>query len=403
MKFSYKAIRKGGEPYQGEREAPDKFVLYRELKKEGDTIISAEEAKEGGSFRFAMPAFFHKIKAHEKITLARNLGGMIEAGLALSRALQVLSRQSRNKKLKKVLEDLNASISAGKSFHQALEEYPDVFNTLFTSMVKAGEESGNLAMSLKQVADQMEKTYLIQKKVKGAMVYPGIILALMAVIGLLMLTFVVPRLTATFKDLNAELPATTKLVIFVSDFLKNHYILAFVLIVAVIAGVKYLLGTKKGQRGLEYVVLRLPVIKDIIKEMNAARTARTLSSLLSSGVDLLPAIDITSDVLQNSFYKEVMAEAKGVVEKGQSLSGVFMKYESLYPIFVGEMMSVGEETGQLSNMLLGVATFYENEVEQKTKDLSTIVEPVLMIIIGVGVGFFAISMISPMYSVMNNI
>lgn len=402
MKFSFKAVKKDGQSYQAEREATDKFDLFRQLKKEGDTIISVEEVKDR-AFKIALPSLFSRIKMHEKIIVARNLGGMIEAGLALSRALQVLERQSRNKKLKMVLGSLNSSISQGKAFHQALAEYPEVFGSLFVSMVKAGEESGNLAASLKQIGEQMEKTYQIQKKVKGAMIYPGIILSLMVVIAGLMLTFVVPRLTATFKDLHTELPTSTKFVIFTSDFLKNHYILALLLIVCVVMGFYYALRTKVGRRSFDYVVLRLPVIGTIIKEMNSARTARTLSSLLSSGVDLLPAIDIVSDVLQNSFYKEVMVKARLAVENGHPLSNIFVENEFLYPIFVGEMMSVGEETGQMSHMLSGVASFYESEVDMKTKDFSTIVEPVLMIIIGASVGFFAISMISPMYSVMNNI
>jgi type IV pilus assembly protein PilC len=404
MKFSYKALKKDGTEYTWEREAADKFALFRQLKKEGETIISVEEVVDGqtSGFHFALPSF-GGIKMHEKITVARNLGNMIEAGLALSKALDVIERQSRNKKLKSILSEVNKSVSEGKSFHQALEAFPDTFNSLFISMVKAGEESGNLSSSLKQVGDQLEKTYLIQKKVKGAMVYPGIILSLMVVIGILMLIFVVPRLTDTFKELNTDLPASTKFVIALSDFFKNHYILALMGILAVFFGFKYFLRTKIGKRIFDTGVLRFPVIGTIIKELNSARTARTLSSLLSSGVDLLPAIDITSEVLQNNFYKEVMSEAHFAVEKGQPLSGIFMKHEYLYPIFVGEMISVGEETGQLSKMLLGVGVFYENEVEQKTKDLSTIVEPMLMIIIGLGVGFFAISMISPMYSVMNNI
>jgi len=406
MKFSYKAIRKDGEPYQDVRDAVDKFALFRQLKKDGETLVSINEVGERGErrgFSSFVPTWLGKIKMHEKISIARSLGGMIEAGLALSRALQVLERQATNKKLKKVLGDLNTSISSGKSFHQALEEYPKVFNSLFVSMVKAGEESGNLASSLKQIADQIEKTYLLQKKVKGAMMYPGIIMGLMVVIGILMLIFVVPRLTQTFKDLNTELPASTKFVIFLSDFFKNHYIVAVLIIVGVIVGMRYALKTNIGKKLFEKGSLRLPVIGNIIKEMNSARTARTLSSLLASGVDLLPAIDITSEILQNNSYKQVMAEAHLAVEKGRPLSEIFSKHEYLYPVFVGEMISVGEETGQLSHMLLGVATYYETEVEQKTKDLSTIIEPVLMVFIGLGVGFFAISMVSPMYSVMNNI
>lgn len=403
MKFTFKAVKKNGETFSGEREAVDKFDLFKQIKKDGDVLVSYEEAKTHMLSNLKLPSFLARIKMQEKITLARNLGGMIEAGLALSRAIQVIEHQSKNKKLKGVLTQVNESVRGGKAFHQALEEFPSVFNTLFVSMVKAGEESGNLASSLKQIADQIEKNYLIQKKVKGAMMYPGIIFTLMIAIGVLMLVFVVPNLTATFADLGSELPASTKFIIWMSDFFKHQYLLAIALVIGAGVGIYYALKTEMGKRYFSLIILHLPVIGGIVRETNAARTARTLSSLLSSGVDLILAIDITADVLQNPFYKEVLADAHTAVEKGQPLSEVFITNEKLYPIFVGEMVSVGEETGQLAHMLLGVASFYENEVEQKTKDLSTIIEPVLMIFIGGAVGFFAISMISPMYSVMDSL
>ncbi len=404
MQFSYKAKKVSGETYQGEREANDKFALFRDLRKEGETVLSCNEMKKGVlSGVLHVPAFFGGVNMHEKIIFARNLGGMISAGLALSRALQVMERQTKKKKLKHIFSELNRFISEGKSFHEALAKFPDVFGSLFVSMSKAGEESGNLASSLKQIADQLEKTYLIQKKVKGAMVYPGVIISLMIVIGILMLTFVVPRLVETFAELGSELPTSTKFVIWLSGIFQHHYILAFLAIVGSVTAFYYSLRTPFGKKAFDYCVLRLPVVGLIIKETNSARTARTLSSLLSSGVDLVLAISITGEVLQNSYYKKVLEQAALRVEKGLPLSGVFLENERLYPIFVGEMASVGEETGELGHMLSGVADFYEQEVEQKTKDMSTIIEPVLMIVIGIGVGFFAISMISPMYSVMNDL
>jgi len=403
MKFAYKATKQDGEIHQDVREASDKFDLFRQLRKEGEVVVSCNEVKEGVVSFFHAPTFLSGVNAHEKISFARNLGGMIEAGLALSRALAVLEHQAKKPKLKALFKQLNTSISKGDSFHQALSEFPKIFNSLFISMVKAGEESGNLAKSLKQVADQLEKSYLIQKKVKGAMIYPGIIMSLMLAIGILLLTFVVPRLTATFKDLNTDLPASTQFIIWLSDMFKYHYFLMFLSIFGGIGVLYYLLQTPKGKYFFDYSILRIPVVGLIIKETNSARTTRTLSSLLSSGVDLVLALNITSEVLQNSFYKKVLDEAGLRVQKGRPLSEVFMENEFLYPIFVGEMTSVGEETGDLSHMLAGVATFYEEEVDQKTKDMSTIVEPVLMIVVGVVVAFFAVSMISPMYSVLNNL
>lgn len=404
MKFSYLATNKDGQKYEGVIDAPDKATFYRELRKNGDTLLSIKSEGGGGVASMNIKlSLFERIKTQDKITFAKNLAGMLVAGLALSRALSVAERQTTNQKLKNTFKDLNASISGGKSFHEALEVFPKIFSPLFISMVKAGEEGGNLAESLKQVAFQMEKSYAIQKKVKGAMIYPSVILTVMLIIGVLMMVLVVPNLTKTFKDLKSELPSSTKFIIWLSDSLSQHYILFALVVFSIVAAVYIASRTKTGKIVIDYVVLRIPVVSTIIKESNSARTARTLSSLLTSGVDLLMAVKITGDVLQNSFYKEVLKKTEKVVERGEAMSTVFASEVKLYPIFVSEMMNVGEETGKLASMLMGVANFYENEVEQKTKDMSTIIEPVLMVIIGITVGFFAISMITPMYTVMNNL
>ncbi|MEN9649199.1 MAG: hypothetical protein RL094_166 [Candidatus Parcubacteria bacterium] len=403
MKFSYTAKKPDGSTYDSTMEAADKAAFYRELRKIGDTLISVKEGKKSvGQMEINLP-FLNRIKMIDKITFARNISGMLEAGLPLSRALAVSERQASNVKLKKIYKEINEFITSGKTFHEALAQHPKVYSSLFISMVKAGEESGDLAGSLKHLASQMEKTYVIQRKIKGAMMYPGIILSVMVLIGILMMIFVVPALTKTFKDLGTKLPASTTFIIATSDFASNHYILLVLIILAAVVVFILLLKTKIGKRYADFIVLHLPVISLIVKESNAARTARTLSSLLSAGVDLLLAVKITGEVMQNSFYKEVLQRTEVAVEKGDPVSKIFEEETNLYPVFVGEMMSVGEETGKFASMLTGVAVFYENEVEEKTKDLSTIIEPVLMVIIGAGVGFFAVSMIMPMYSVMNNL
>jgi type IV pilus assembly protein PilC len=401
MKFSYTAINKEGNKYTSILEAADKSSFYNEFKKSGDTLVSLNEAQ---SHRFNIQFnFLTRIKTIDKITFARNIGNMLDAGLSLSRSINVIERQSSNVKMQEVCRAINSSISAGKSFHESLAAHPKVFSQLFISMVKAGEESGNLVESLKHVSSQMEKSFLLNKKIKGAMMYPSVILTVMVLIGVLMLIYVVPGLTKTFVDLKVKLPTSTRIVLGISSFLQHYYILAFFMAVGGVTGFIYGLKTKVGKAMFDTVILRLPVISGIVKESNSARTTRTLSSLLAAGVDLLQAVKITGDVMQNVLYKEVLHRTEAVVEKGEPLSTIFEQETRLYPIFVSEMISVGEETGKLATMLIGVATFYENEVEQKTKDLSTIVEPVLMVIIGAAVGFFAVSMITPMYSVMNNL
>ena len=228
-------------------------------------------------------------------------------------------------------------------------------------------------------------------------------ISIMIIIGVLMLIFVVPSITATFKDLNVTLPFMTRVLISSSDFLKNNIIVSILSIVVICVAAYFLSISKKGKRIIDGALLRLPVIGELVKETNSARTARTLSSLLSSGVPFADCLTIVSDVVQNSYFKDILIEAKAKVEKGETISSVFLSKTSVCPVFVGEMMNVGEETGRLPSMLMEVATFYENSVDQKTKDMSTIIEPVLMVIIGIAVGFFALAMIVPIYSLMDTI
>lgn len=403
-KFSFKAYKQGGEKYEGVREAANKFALYDAIKKEGGIVFSATEAKNTNlNVSIKMPSFLVRVKMADKVAFAKNLGSMIEAGLPLTRALSVIERQAKNTKLKDVTAKLGATISGGGSLSGAMAEHPEVFSQLFVSMVKSGEESGSLTKALKAVGSQLEKSYLLNKKIRGAMIYPIIVISIMVLIGIAMLIYVVPTLTATFTDLKITLPLSTRLVIFFSDFLKNNYILSFLLVVCAAGGLVWFHRKPAGKRFFDTVFLHFPIISKIVKEVNSARTARTLSTLLSAGVDFLVAIKITEEVVQNSYYKAVMKTAALNVEKGKPISEVFIAETKLYPVFVGEMASIGEETGKLSEMLENVAVFYEEEVEQKTKDMSTVIEPLLMVVIGIGVGFFAVSMLQPIYSLVDAI
>lgn len=401
--YKYKATHEDGTEYEGSHEAADKFALYRDIKKEGGQVISVtEEKKKGmGSLTFTIP-FLGKVKMHDKIIFARNLSSMIEAGLPITRALSIMERQSKGE-LKKVLRSLEDEISKGITLSEAMKAYPDVFSMLFVSMVKAGEESGNLILALKNISNQMEKTYQLNKKIKGAMMYPAVIFSLMAIIGVLMMVYMVPTLTETFKGLGVKLPLSTRIIISMSDIMKNYFILMIVAVAGIAGGVYYGLRTVKGKRFSDYISLRIPVVGEIVKQVNAARTARTLSALISSGVDIVVAIGVTREVIQNTYYKAVLEETEKTIQKGEQISAVFLEHEDLYPLFVGEMISVGEETGKIGDMLSGVAAFYEDEVDQKTKDMSSIIEPVLMIVIGAAVGIFAISMLAPTYSLVDAI
>ncbi len=348
-------------------------------------------------------ALLSRVKEDELVMVTRNLGSMISAGLTVSRALSVIERQSSNPKLKAITKRLNEKITQGQGFHEALEEFPDTFNDLYVSMVKAGEEGGTLASTLSTLAIQLERSSNLKKKIKGAMIYPSIVLIVMVVIGILMMIFVMPKITGVFAGMDKELPITTRFLIGASEFMVEYTAFVLIGLAALVAGVIYFFRTKLGKIVASWTLVRLPVIGTLVKETNSARTARTLSSLLGSGVDMIRTIEITEEVLQNVYYKRILHEAAERVEKGTALSEVFIEHDKLYPVLVGEMILVGEETGKIGEMLGELATFYETEVERKTKDLSTIIEPLLMVVIGGGVGFFALALIAPIYSISDGI
>lgn len=406
-KFVYKGKTAEGSSVRETVEAPDRYAVYDIARTNGHIVSSVSEPERFSVNRFfnveKINYFLSKVKADELVMATRNLSSMLKAGLPLSRALSVLERQTKNPRMKGVMMAVRESINKGNPFNVALKEFPKTFSKLYTAMVRAGEESGALAPSLQTIGLQLERSSNLRKKIKGAMIYPCIVIGVMTIIGILMMIYVIPTITATFTKTGGELPVSTQILINTSDFLNNHGMLALLGFVGIVAGLISFGKTKIGRYIIHKSLLYIPVIGNLVKQTNSAYTARTLSSLLSSGVDVIGALNITEDVLQNVHYKAILREAATHVEKGGALSEVFVAHEELYPILVGEMISVGEETGQISSMLTEVADFYENEVEQKTKDLSTIIEPILMVVIGGVVGFFALAMIAPIYSISDSI
>jgi type IV pilus assembly protein PilC len=399
MKFTV-TVRKGGEPnVTSTIEAASRFAVYEQVQKNGGVVVTLTEA----AARFSMPkwlffTFGTGVKRSEVIRLARNLSAMLTAGLSLSRALSVIERQSGNKRLKAVMLELSESIKKGSSFHEGLAKFPKVFPELFIAMVRAGEESGSLADSLTVVGLQMERSEELIRKIRGAMIYPAIVISAVFVVGILMLIYVVPTLTSTFSSLGVKLPAATQAIVSLSNFLIAHVILVLIALVVLIVGGVMFVRSRIGNRVVLALALHLPVIGELVRETYTARAARTLSSLLSSGVPVLDALSITKEVVHAHTFAKVVGEAEEHVKKGELLSTAFAEHTKLYPILMSDMLSVGEETGKVAEMLKQIAEFYEEDVGQKTKDLSTIIEPVLMLLIGTVVGIFAVAMIGPIYS-----
>lgn len=403
--FIFKAKKSTGEIYSAQKDATDRYELYKLIRDNGEEIVEVKETsdRKGLRINISFGAIFNRIKIIDKINFARNLGSMLEAGLALSRALSVLERQSHSKALKAVLTGIMTEINKGSTFSDSLGKYPKVFPPIFVSMVHAGEQSGSLASSLKVIARQMESSYLLTKRIRGALMYPAVIVAAMVIIAILMFIFVIPTLMKTFTELNVALPLPTRIVLGISNVIQHHGLVVILVLIA-LSIVIYLWSKKdSGKKFIDAIVLKIPIIGLLIQEVNTARTARTMSSLLEAGVDVVESVNITANVVQNVHFRAVLEKAGESIKTGDLMSKVFSEHGKLYPIFFAEMMSVGEETGKTSEILIGVAHYYEDDVEQKTKDMSTVIEPFLMIVIGAAVGFFAVSMISPMYSLVNAI
>jgi len=406
-KYFFTAKSKKGESYSGAREAKDEHDLARSLRQEGYILISASLGKEKGrSFSFSLPKFlnfFGGVSFKEKMMFSRNLQVMIGAGVSLPRALDTLSQQTESPLFKKALLAMGREVIKGKSFSDALSEHRYIFSELFCNMVKIGEESGTLGNNLKILSNQMEREQELRSKIQSAMVYPAVIISAMLGIGAMMLIVVVPKLGKTFDELGVELPLTTKFVIFLGNFLSQRWYFVILILAVFFIAARQLLKLEAGQKFFGLISLKIPIISPIIKKTNSAQVVRNLSALVSAGVPLVRSLEIIANTLGNHYYKKAISGAIEAVKKGEKLSEALKPHRDLFSLTVIQMIEVGEETGETAEVLEKLGNFFEEEVATATKNLVTIIEPVLMLAIGGVVGFFAISMIQPMYSMLQGL
>jgi type IV pilus assembly protein PilC len=403
-RFLYTAKSTEGKSRGGEITAADEHFAARQLRAEGFLVTSIKRVEEEeNKVKVSFMDRLTSIPLKEKMMFARNLSVMISSGLTISRAVSNLASQTRNKRFKKVLGSIYENLQQGKALSEGLAKYPTVFSDLFVNMVRVGETGGNLDEVLNIVATQLEKEHELLSKIRGAMLYPAVIVVAMIGIGILMLTYILPKITGVFQDMEVQLPASTRFIIGVSNVLKNHSIIVAVSFIAAIVFFKIFLGTVTGKKIMSFIVVNLPVIKNIVIKVNCARFSRIYSSLLKSGINATDALRIVSDTLTNYYFKVAIKKGIDQIQKGISLSKIIASHRKIFPVLVPQMIEVGEETGKTEVVLLKLAEFYEEEVNQITKNMSSIIEPVLMILIGGAVGFFAVSMLQPMYSLMENI
>ena len=404
-KYIYTAKSFDGQTKGGEAVAQDEKSLAQQLRADGFLVTSISLVKEidNESVSVKFMDRFKSVPLKEKMVFARNLSIMVASGLTVSRALSNLALQTENKTFKVILLDVFEEVQSGKSLSEGLSKYPNIFGELFVNMVRVGETAGNLDEVLKIVAVQLEKEHDLKSKVKGALIYPGVILTVMLIIGYIMLTFVLPKLLGVFKDMNAQLPAMTQFIVDLSDLLRNNGLATAVLLVVFILFMQWFLRQTAGKKALSWVSIKFPLFSPLVKQMNCARFARIYSSLLKSGVGSVEALKIISRTLTNYYYQKAILDSIDDIQKGVSLSKILAEHLDIFPVLVSQIVQVGEETGKTETVLLQLAEFYEDEVDQITKNLSAVIEPLLMVVIGGAVGFFAVAMLTPMYSMMYSI
>lgn len=401
--FKYTARSLKGEVKSGTMQAASERELAHILHQEGYILVSAESPEKQKRFKISISLPFRRVSLTDKLMLTRNLKVMVSAGVSIPRALNVLSQQFKNQKLKSALGKIGNSVTKGQSFSEALAEYPDIFSEVFVSMVKIGEESGTLEEVLTSLSQYIEREHELRSKIMGALMYPAIVILAMIGVGILMLTVVVPQLASIFKELGVDLPITTRIVISLGLFLSKFWYLLPLLVLVFIFIARYLLSTPTGRKVKDTLFLHTPLIGVIVKKSNTASTIRTLASLMSAGVPFVQALEIISRSSGNEYFKNAFAKAAERTKKGEKLSEVLVDYQYLFSPTVIQMLKVGEETGQTADILKKLSEFYEEEVTNATKNLASVIEPILMLIIGSVVGFFAVSMIQPMYSMIQSL
>jgi type IV pilus assembly protein PilC len=413
-KFKYAAIDANGKQKTGTVEAENQNEASSKLNAAGlmptkITMVGgaaaapAKKAK-GGKPSKKAGGFGKVIKTEELTTFTRQLATLLQAGLPLLRALEVMIRQEKNLRFKAVLEQIADQVKSGNTFSDGLSQHPKIFDRLFVNMVRAGEAGGVLEVVLSRLAVFMEKALKTKKKVKSAMVYPIVVIGVAVAIVALLMVFVVPKFESIFADMlgGAALPAPTQLVISISGFMQQNFLVTIGLVVAGFFGFKYLLKTGPGAKAFNWCSINLPKVGDLVRKVNIARITRTFGTLLSSGVPILQSITITKDITGNAFYAGALSRIHDCVRDGESLAAP-MERESIFPNMVTSMVDVGEETGQLAEMLNRIADNYDEDVDNAVAGITSIIEPIMIVFLAVVVGFIVIALFLPIVEIIRQL
>jgi type IV pilus assembly protein PilC len=395
--FSYKAVDRAGIPSAGEIVGASADAVTAVLKGQGLTVMDLKQKKSGMSMELHILP--QRVKPQELTVMTRQLATMISSGMTLLRAFYVLEQQIENEKLAEAVSDVRQNVEAGSTFSEALANHPKIFGPLYVAMVRAGEAGGVLEESLERVADQLEKDDALRRQVKSAMAYPTVVLVFASMVLIGMIAFIVPVFVGVFKDFGGDLPMITKFTVGLSHAVTSRWYLLIAGAVGIFVGFKKWRTSAWGRPQWDRLRLRIPAkIGPTVQKIALARWSRTFSALYSAGVPIMQAIEVTGQTAGNAVLEEAMEAVIESVKSGGSIAAP-LKDTPIFPAMVAQMIAVGEETGNLDAMLGKVADFYEDEVAAAVKALTSILEPVMIILVGGIVGFIVIAMYMPMFKV----
>ncbi len=398
--FSYVTKDMQGQYHKGEVETMDEIQAVKLLRRKNLIVISIKPASE--NHNKIWDKFFSRVSFEDIAVATRELATMIEAGIVLSEALDILEEQQTNKRFKKVLGEISRDIKGGLDFATSLEKHPDIFPKLYSKLIRAGQASGKIDIILLDLAASLEKERDFKSKVRGAMIYPSLIICMMIAVMSVMVFYVMPKLTGLYKDSGIDLPLPTKIMLGFAGFMLNFWwLVALVAITGVIFSRRYM-KTPDGRLVIDTFILKAPIVGKVANLVILTNFTRTLALLISAGLSILDSIKIVADISGNRVYKDGLDLSYKGVERGLPFSDQILSLK-FFPRIVGQMIKIGEETGKIDEVMSRLASHFESEADNSLKNITALIEPIILIILGIGVGFLVISVILPIYQVTTNI
>lgn len=383
---------------EGSVEAMSWEAAAQILEKNGLVPISIREEKRASGLSGFFDKWLESVSQKELVTFFQQLSTLIEARVPIVSALDTIGEQMTNRYFKTVVTEMGDDIEDGMPFSEALERHMDVFSPLTISMVRAGEISGSLQKSITYVAENIERNYQLMTRIRGALYYPAFVMSVAAIVGFLVVTFILPKITIIIKDMKVAVPWYTTALITVGDFMSAHWPSVLMAVMTVIGAFIYYIRTDSGKREWEIIVLKLPVIGILARDIYVTRFSENLGALMNGGIPVVRALMIASEVVGNQVFAKIILKAADEVRAGGTMSTVFIRYNEIPPI-VSQMIRIGEETGTVSKVLGSVAKFYGQEVDNMTRALTSLLEPFLIVLLGIGVGIMVVGVLLPIYNI----